>query len=209
MGEFAGYMLFSLIEGMAVFALSLYIFRFDLKKYLWPTVIVITAINLQSFVIREELSLKFISPVINIVFMLLFFTIYLRIPFLWSTLMTVTGYMAFGVIQNLFVFLSFGYLSIHEVQSTIWKGYLLQTLSGFLGFAIGWVLYQRGLGFAYEFEKLRFSWERVIIILVTIVFLIALAIMMYFKSVFTNLVVLAVSLFFFLIYSLRKEVNGR
>jgi hypothetical protein len=209
MAEFLGYMFFSLVEGLAVFAFMFYIFRFDLFKYILPVIVVISVINLQSYFIREELTLLSISPVINLILTILFLAVYLRIPIIWSMLMTITGYIAFGVLQNIIVFISFGYLSIQEVQSSIWKGYLLQAFSGFIGFAIGWILYKRGLGFAFEFERLRYSWERISLIVVNLTFLVVLFIMMSFKSVFTNLLVLAFALFAFLIYSLKREVNER
>lgn len=205
MGAFLGYMSFSLIEGLAVYALILSIFRFPFMKFIWPIVLMVTATNLQSFFIRDELALTTISPIINSVITILFLAIFMRIPVIWSMVMTVTGYLAFGVLQSSIIMLSNGYLSLGQAQEFVWKVYLIQLITGVLGTSISWLLYKLGYGFSFEFEKLRLKWERAFVILLLIGFLIGLGIMMYFKAIFTNFIVFAIALFIFLSYSLRKE----
>jgi len=205
MGTFLGYMSFSMIEGLAVYALTLSIFRFPFMKFIWPIVLMITVTNLQSFFIRDELQLTAISPIINVIITILFLAIFMRIPIVWSMVMTVTGYISFALIQTLIVLLSDGYLSLSQIQDYSWKGYQLQLITGVVGMAIGWLLYKFGFGFSYEFEKLRFKWERVLIIVFLIGFLIGLVIVMYFKVIFTNFLIFAIALFIFLSYSLRKD----
>lgn len=205
MGTFLGYMSFSLIEGLAVYALIFSIFRVPFMRFFWPVVLMVTVTNLQSFFIRDELQLTAISPIINLIITILFLAIFVRIPIIWSMIMTVTGYIAFTLLQTSIILFSNGYLSVDQIQEFVWKGYLLQLITGVIGIAIGWVLYKFGFGFSFEFEKLRFRRERVLIIVLQLVFLIALGAMMYFRVVFTNFLILAVALFIFLSYSLRKD----
>jgi len=174
-------------------------------NYIWPVVLMITATNLQSFIIRDEFALTEISPIINVGLTILFLAIFIRVPIIWSVVMTITGYTAFIVLQTLLILLSDDYLSLSQLQEFVWKGYLLQFITGLSGVAIGFFLYKMGYGFSFEFEKLRIKWERIIIILLLLSCLIVLCVMMYFKLIFMNLLVFAIALFIFLSYSLRKE----
>jgi len=198
-------MIFSTFDGLAVYAFILYIFRVDLMKFIGPILLMITATNVQSFIIRDELALTAISPIFNIILTILFLAIFIRIPFIWAIVMTVTGYTAYVLLQTLIILLSDDYMSIDQIQEFVWRGYLLQCITGIVGVAIGWLLYKMGYGFSFEFEKLRLKWERVFIILFLLCFLSVLCVIMYFKVVFTNLIVLAVALFIFLTYAFRKE----
>ncbi|MET3207645.1 UNVERIFIED_CONTAM: hypothetical protein ABIC26_000581 [Paenibacillus sp. PvR008] len=64
-----GFLLFSTLEGVAVFALILSIFKVKMTPYVWQAIFVNLIMNLQSYLLREELSLDYLVPVIN---MLLF-----------------------------------------------------------------------------------------------------------------------------------------
>ncbi|MCD9023290.1 hypothetical protein [Cohnella silvisoli] len=207
MADFLGYMFFSLLEGISVYALMFYIFRIDFMKYIGKFVIVISIINLQSYFIREDLSLQSIAPIINLVITIFFLLIFIRLPLIGAVLMTITGYLAFIALQTLIIISSDGYLSLSESQSFVWKGYLVQSLTGFIGFGIGWLLYKFGVGFSYEFEKYRYEWERGAIVAAGTVFLVALGLMMYFKAVFTNLLILLLALLISLIYSIKKDAS--
>ena len=205
MGAFLGYMSFSMIEGLAVYTLILSIFRVPIIRFLWPIVLMVTVTNLQSFFIRDELQLTAISPIINVIITILFLAIFIRIPVVWSIVMTITGYISFALVQTLIVLLSNGYLSLNQIQNVSWKGYQLQLITGVVGMAVGWLLYKFGFGFSFQFEKLRFKWERFFIIIFLVCFLIGLVVVMYFKAIFTNFLIFAVALFIFLSYSLRKD----
>jgi hypothetical protein len=204
--EFGRYMFFSLVEGYAVLSLIFYIFRFNIKTYFWPCIFILLLINLQNYFIREELLLTSIAPIINLILTVFFLVIFVKIPFIWSMVMTVTGYITFGIIQTSILFLSFGYFSFQQTQQFAWKMYLAQLLSGVLGTFIGWLLYKRGYGFSFSFEKLRLKWERVFIGSLLSAFFLALVVMMAYKDVFINLIVLAITLFLLFIYAMRKEI---
>jgi hypothetical protein len=209
MEDFLGYMLFSLCEGIAVYAFIFYIFRLNMMHYIWHVLLIVTVTNIQSYVIREELSLLPISPVINLIITILFLIIVIKIPVIWSMVMAITGYIAFVLIQSAIIFLSFGFITPSETHDHIWKTYLGQFLAGVISFTIAWFLYKRGYGFTYEFEKLRLRWERIFILSVNIAFLLALVAMMAYKVIFINLLVLGIALAVFFVYSLIKEEQAK
>lgn len=203
--EFVGFMFFSFIEGLSVYALILYLFRFDALKYFWHIFFILTFIDLQNYVIHNELSLNAAAPIINIVITVLFLTVFIRIPLLWSMVMTLFGYIAFSIIQSSIVFFSFGYFAgKNELE---WKAYLVQFLTGMIGIFLGWLLYKLGYGFSFSFEKLRFRGERMFIVLGTSAFLITLAVIILYKNIFINLIIFGIMLFVLLIFSLRKELE--
>ncbi len=204
--DFLGYMIFSTIEGFAVYALILYTFRYDLKRFFWHALLMIELVNLQSFITREEFSLSYISPIISLVTIMLFLTTIARIPIIWSMIISALGYISFALLQSIIVLASFGFLSIHEVQTVTYKGYLLQTITGITGTYIGYKVFKLGYGFTFEFEKQqRYKWEKPFIISLIIVFFISVGSMLYFRDFYLNCILLIVLLVIFLYYSIRKE----
>jgi len=204
--NFLGYISFSTFEGFAVFALSLFIFRYNFFRYFWPCLLMNVAINLQSYFIRNELSLTSISPILNLLIIILFLAIFIRIPILGAAIMSLTGYAAFVALQTLLVIIiENNGMNMEAIKTNSGFVYSIQTLSGVIGVGIGWVLYYFGYGFSYGFLKRRFKWEKAFIVGSLLVFLISLGWMMYYKAVYTNLYILSISLLVFLYYSFRKE----
>lgn len=209
MVDFLGFMFFSMLEGYAVFALTFYTFRIDLKRYFWPSLVMINLIDLQNYVIREDFRLDWVAPISNLIIMIFFITLYVRIPLIWAAIMSLTGYFAYGVIQSAFFFLPIGDFTYKEIHIHPWKVYEVQALTGCIGAGIAMTLYKFGFGFTFEFEKLRFKWERMVIIFVASLLIILLGVMVIFKDFFVNLLVFGIALFVFLVYSLKKEAEGR
>ncbi|RUS44597.1 hypothetical protein [Cohnella sp. AR92] len=200
--DFFGYITFSTFEGFAVFALSLFIYRYNFFAYFWSCLIMNVAINLQSYFIRDELSLTSLSPIFNLVLTALFFMIFIRIPVLGALAMLIVGFTGYMLIQTLIIMSGF---SVAEVQLDVYMGYIVQLMTGLIGTSIGWLLYKFGFGFSFKFEKIRFRWEKTFIVSFVIIFLVLLVMMMMLRVVFTNLLILAGVLMVFLYYSFRKE----
>jgi hypothetical protein len=205
MKDIFGFIFFSSFEGLAAFALSFYIFRFDLMKHIKSVLIMILLINIQNYVLREELSLSSIAPIINLIITVLFLALIVKIPLIWSMVMTLTGYISFALIQTIIIFLSFGYFSPQETQDDYWRIYQGQLLTGVIGVTVGWLIYKFGYGFTYEFMKLRFKRERIFLISIITFFLFVVGIMFFFRDVFINLLVFGVILAVFLVYSIKKD----
>lgn len=205
MQDFFLHMVFSTIEGLSVYAISLYTFRYNLKKYLWPVLLVVTLFNLISFGLGFEPEFTDLSPIVGIILTVLFLAISVKIPIIWALIVGAGGYFAFGLLQVSIVLLSGGYLSINEVQTVSYKGYLLQTLTGFIGIYIPYLAYKFGYGFSFEFRPLAKKWETVLIVALILGSIVWLAFLLYVKHAPVIFLLFFVVLVLFLYYSIRKE----
>jgi len=202
-----GFFIFSTIEGISIYAITLYLFRFNPKKYLAHISAMAVIMSLQSYLFREHLSLSFIVPVGFLICTILFLATVMRIPIIWSAVMSITGYFCFVVLQTTIVAISFGYLAVEEVQNVVLKGYFLQLLTAASMSYIGFRLYRKGLGFTYEFERIRLRWERIIVITLILSLFVVFAAMFFYNEIFINLTVSVICLIGFLFYSFRKEID--
>ncbi|MBB6675328.1 hypothetical protein [Cohnella nanjingensis] len=205
MRAFLGFMFFSTFEGIAAFSISMYIFRINLIRYGWQVLTVIGLINLQNYFIREEFLLSSVAPVINILLTAFFLNLVVRIPIIWSTILSVVGFVGIAVIQSGIIFFSQGYFSLDEAQVHLWKQYSVQCITGVIGFSVGWVLYKFGYGFSFDFDKLRLKWEHMAVLSLIAIFIVTIGVMMYFREVFLNLLVFVFAMLAILIYSFKKE----
>lgn len=155
-----GFLLFSTLEGVAVFALILSIFKVRMTPYLWQAIFVNLIMNLQSYLLREEFSLSYLVPVINMLLFIFLLATVVKIPIVWSGIMTVTGYFAYAVIQSVLLKAMFGNLPVAELQNGSLKGYLLQVVSAATGLLISFILYRKEIGFSPNFKKLKFKEDR-------------------------------------------------
>lgn len=205
MQDFLGYMFFSFFEGMAVFALMLYLFRINMMEYIKPIILTDILINVVSYFIREDSMFTNLSPIMNLAICVLFMALVVRTPVIWSMLIVLTGYMAFGFLQFTIIFFSF--TSVGELQEVVWKGHIIQCISGIVGVAIGFAIYRLGYGFTFEFERLRFKWERVMLIGISLVFLATLIVTFVTISTISILIVFTIAFVFFLLYSYWKDAD--
>lgn len=197
------FMLFSNLEAFAWCALCMSMFRFKTSEYVWQILIVVTLMNMQSFILRNELSLAYLVPLINIVFVTLLFTTLVRVSLIGSLTIASVGLGAFALIQSIIALLLFG--SIGAVGSSEVNGYLLQIITAATVFPLSWYIYRFGYGFSYDFEKFRLKHERLIVILTIIAFVAFVTIVLYLNEVWSVIFLLAVSLLFFLRYAVQKE----
>ncbi|CAM4423148.1 hypothetical protein [Paenibacillus tarimensis] len=207
--SFLGFMFFSTIEGLAIYAFALYVFRMDLRKYIWHVLTMILLITFQNYITRDMLELSQLSTVGNLIVTALFFNTIIRIPMIWSLIMTVTGFIGLGIIQTLIIFGSFGYFSIEEAAAHAWKTYTIQGVTGVIGFLIGWGLYRKRLGFTFDFDNIVIKGERLFVITIIGLFILAWIGMVLFENVYLNLFGLLIALLIFLVYSIKKELAER
>lgn len=74
------FMFFSTIELMSIYYLIMSLFRFKWKHHAWQALFVTLIINLQSYLVRKELDMSNIAPLILIVIFILFFAAVVRMP---------------------------------------------------------------------------------------------------------------------------------
>ncbi|MNC56617.1 hypothetical protein D3C75_1062270 [compost metagenome] len=153
--------------------------------------------------LRDELDMAFLVPLINILLFILLLTAVIRIPFIWSSIITISGYLAFSMIQVSLVLLIFG--SIPNSQSSLFNEFSGQFISGSTSIFLAWTLFKFGIGFTFDFEKLRLRWEGMLVIGLILLFLLLFSFFMYKNELGLYILFFPSALIFLLYYSLRKE----
>lgn len=183
----------------------LYLFRMDFSRYITRALPVIILVNVQSYFLRGD-ELSFLAPITALFFLpSSFFFFIVRIPVIWSMILGITGYLAYALLQSVIVATSFGFLSIDNVQTMPVRGYLLQTLTSAIALYVSWKFYRKGYGFTFEFDKLRFKWEKIAVLCFIITLLLGLIYLMYTKQIIFILISFIIFLAVLLYYSMRKE----
>lgn len=201
--EPAGFMFFSTIETLALYYLIMSLFRFKWKWYLWQVLFVILLNNLQSYLLRNELGMANISPLILILIFILFFSAVVRMPLILSIIATISGYVIFAVIQTIIVLLVFG--SISDIYASVGNGYFLQLLTSAVVFFIFSYAYRKGKGFTFDLDKLRLKLEDILLSVLILGFVIGISVLLYYNDILLNAVIFVIMSVFLLYYSTRKE----
>lgn len=201
--EPVGFMFFSTIETLALYYLIMSLFRFKWKWYLWQVLFVILLNNLQSYLLRNELGMANISPLILILIFILFFSAVVRMPLILSIIATISGYVIFAVIQTIIVLLVFG--SISDIYASVGNGYFLQLLTSAVVFFIFSYAYRKGKGFTFDLDKLRLKLEDILLSVLILGFVIGISVLLYYNDILLNAVIFVIMSAFLLYYSTRKE----
>ncbi|AIQ29294.1 hypothetical protein P40081_14865 [Paenibacillus sp. FSL P4-0081] len=196
-------MFFSTIETLALYYLIMSLFRFKWKWYLWQVLFVILLNNLQSYLLRNELGMANISPLILILIFILFFSAVVRMPLILSIIATISGYVIFAVIQTIIVLLVFG--SISDIYASVGNGYFLQLLTSAVVFFIFSYAYRKGKGFTFDLDKLRLKLEDILLSVLILGFVIGISVLLYYNDILLNAVIFVIMSVFLLYYSTRKE----
>ncbi|KKC49555.1 hypothetical protein VE23_24985 [Paenibacillus sp. D9] len=203
--DFIGFMFFSTIEGVCLVALIMSIYRFALKDCPWQIFFTAIIMSLQSYFLREELSLSFLAPMLYVLLIMLLLNLVLLVPIHWSLFVATVGYFGYALIQLLVMILSFGWISVDEISEHIYKGYILQLISSVIAFGLARFLYNRGLGFSFDFESKRLKSERIITHFLIPILVIAFGYFLYQKDLIIIFLLLAIAIGFLLRYSIMKE----
>lgn len=204
--EHIGFMFFSIIETVAVYYIIATLFRYTGKEFIWEALIVSLIINLMSYILRNELELAFMVPLITIVTFMFFFKLVVKIPLVWSLMCTILGYGLYVLIQVLLTVTLFG--SVAAAQSSLSNGYLLQFGSGLIAFLISVFCYNVGWGFKFDFERLRFKFEDVSALVLIIGFMLMVSTIFYLNQLSVLIFFFASIVVFLLYYAVWKE-RGR
>ncbi|MFS0727962.1 hypothetical protein [Paenibacillus sp. 1P07SE] len=203
--EEALFIFFSSLESVAVISIALVLFRYRLREVYKPAILIAMLMAVQSLLLRSEYELASFVPLINAILLALLLTTFLKIPIHWSGFVALGGYIAVVLMQAVIVELSFGWLSVAEVQSNPNKGYLLQSLTALITFLLSRYLYSRGLGFSFEFDQKRLKWEKAIILTIIFGTLMLSGLILYKRDALIDIIALTVAMGVFLYFSVRRE----
>ncbi|WP_342414573.1 hypothetical protein NST83_13435 [Paenibacillus sp. FSL R10-2782] len=197
------FLLFSNVETFAAFVLMLTIFRIRALDFVWPALFIGLIMNLQSLVLREETSLSFFAPTINIILFTLLITTVVRMPIIWSAIISITGTFLYTLFQAIIIVMIFGTLTSDMETSP--EGSLAQAVTSAWVLAISWLLYKFKIGFTADYESLRFRWEHVLVVILIIGVLAASTFMFYVNNFPLSILFIALASGMFLYYALKTE----
>ncbi len=197
------FVFFSSIEYLAIFTLMLSMFRLKPLEYMGTAAFVFLIMSLISFALRAEFDLSFVVPVVGAISYILVLTTVVRIPLLWSSIIAVSGLFIYGIIQGVIILTFFGsYTSSMQYSST---GTLIQIISIIITLGICYVLHYFKFGFVADFEKFKFKFEHIFIVVFTSLALIAISVLMYYNNLFYIIIFLLLLAGIFIYYSVLKE----
>lgn len=146
------FFIFSILDALAILILGFKIYRFPLKDYIWELFVFTVIIAFVSYYNRLVLEFPVIDPVVQLLLYIAFFRLILKTRMLYSLLISITGYLAFIVIQLILIF-TLNILSIFPLDAienqTGLDVNMLQVLTELLSFTIAFMLYKLNGGFSF------------------------------------------------------------
>lgn len=191
MGTFLSFIVFSTIEVLAALSLMLALFRLNMAHYFWQALILSFFMGIQSYFFRVDLELDYVATLVNLLFYFLFLNTIVRIPFIWSAIISFTGFFIYGALQAL-LYLEF-------------SGQALQLVSGIATFIIAYVLFKFGVGFAGEFSTLKIKGEFYFVLALIFLSYIFLGITMLNREIWVNFAFFTLGASVFLRFAIKKE----
>lgn len=149
--DFVLYIVFSSLEYLAIFALTFALFRFEYKVYHNSVLFVSAMLAFVSYSIRISFDQPIIDPIATVLLMYAFMHYIFQVQVFYSAVMTVTGYIAYGIVQSSVIFgLDLvGILTLEQVKPNTIYGYVTQLVSIAIALVITALLKRKNFGFAY------------------------------------------------------------
>lgn len=201
-------MFFSTIEVLALISITLTVFRFKIVDYPWQALLVGIVMNLMSYVLRDQMDISSLAPISNVILLALLAAVFLRVPLVWSFIMSIIGMALYIIIQASIVAVSFGQLSISSADASAGQGYLIQSVTALIFFLASYILYKFGIGYAADFDKLHFKWERIVVLTMIVLITLSLGALLYYNELLLDILFLIIAFLFFFFYTTKKEVES-
>lgn len=201
------FFIFSTFESASIFALTFYLFRFGVKPYLKEILFASLMITSISYSVRIELELPTIFPFISILIYAFFIYLILRVPYIWSLIMSGICFILFAVLQTslLFLFIVLDLIEFNRVVNYEIDGFLLQTISSVINLFAGYFLYHKGYGFTFSFNSFRWKNENIVIITTIFISYIYLTAQLVSKNWALGILIGIFLLVLLLYFTFRKE----
>lgn len=202
------FMLFSSVEGIAIFSIMLYAFRIRFVEYYKLAVVFSILMSAISYGMREQLQLESLTPLILLFVYILFFVTAARIPLLWSTLISIFGYITFIVVQTLliFIFQSIGIVSLDDIKRLYtFDTYFIQSIELLLILPSMKLLFEKGYGFTFNFDRFHHPKELTLVISTLVLGILFIGSALFLFGFYWVTLISMVTLLFILYLALRKE----
>lgn len=203
------FVLVSFFEGIAIFTATLSLYRFRVQKYLWQISIISLLQAFISYFLREEQDLSTYVPVISIALIIFLVYAFVVNSFFWCVVMAVTGFIYHVVIQTVLLYLmeSIDLISLERVQQNTIDTYLLLGTSSMITILTSLLLYNKGLGLSFDFDRFRLKGENGIITAIISLTLIALIYIALVKTLTAAAISFVFCLIFLLYFLIKKEMK--
>ena len=206
------FMAVSLLEGLAIFILTLNTFRFKPSVYLLRFALVIACINYINYLIRET-DLSGLAPIASILFLIISISILVRIPLFWSFVMGLLSYVLYSAFQYgiVFIYDGLGLITLEDLKQSKLIGSIVPLTSAVITIIASTLLYKKGYGFMSRFEKLRFRGEKVVVTLILVASTLSFIIIYYNQNLYLaggfSLIPMAILIYY--AYRKEKQQNDR
>ncbi|MFK7697112.1 hypothetical protein [Paenibacillus sp. HJGM_3] len=201
-------------------ALMFALFRFEYKLYHSSVLFVSAMLSFVSYSIRIGFNHAIMDSVVTVLLIFAFIHFIFQIQVFYAAIITVTGYVAYGILQSI-VMLGLdlaGVLTFDQVKPNTLPGYTTQIVSSAAALLITYLFKSRKIGFAYvPFGQRAFVQYKGLnrLFLIAILLASALAwITLYYNSEdsaipFFLMTIPLIAIFVFLIYlSIRKDSSN-
>lgn len=206
---FLFFMVVSLVEGLAVYTLIMNIFRLKPLGNVREFILVISLINLSNYFLRDEVIVAGMAPVINIVLLTIFIAILVRVPLVWSALISLIGFVMYAVFQ-IAVSLGLqavGLIEIEQMQQGSYSTAFIPFSTAIFTIVISTWLYKKGYGFVFPFTRFRWRFEEIALSVSLLIVAAVVAILFFIHQWFAAGGCMLAALIILLLYSFKKEVE--
>lgn len=214
MMEVFKFLLFSVIQGLALLTFMLTLFRFNPRYYLIPILVVSVVISISSYFFREQWDMAYLDPFIYLAILIIGTIWMLEVNLLLAVLISFSGYMGFVFIQTLIMLLLkvIGVLTFENLNDSYhFQTALLSVSTSFIVILLSWFLFRKGWGFTFSFKKKKNIREITLfvsIILLVITVIATILLCLYnnkFDNLYAFLVLFLSALVILLYFALIKE----
>ncbi len=146
----------SMIESVSIVILSLALFRIPLKYTGSKVLIIATTLSIVSLFQRDYMHLEdFVTISVMITYVILFKFIF-NVPAFYALLVSITGFLIFGVIQTVFLLLGIlaGYTSTDLIEASLLHGSMLQLISASVTILLTVWMQHKKIGFMFVVKRL-------------------------------------------------------
>lgn len=158
--NFAKFIFFSSLEPLSFFYFVLVMFRFPIKEHLTKFAVVAVVLSLVSHALQTE-SLQAISPIVQAVLCILFASFFLRVRIIYSSIMVITGYVIYFVIQAVLLGL-FSYFEIFtDIKPYTNSAYQVQAISAACMSIFTLIIWYKNGGFSFIDSISRFGKRKI------------------------------------------------
>jgi hypothetical protein len=144
----------NMYEVFATFALMLSLFRFSLKGYISLMIIAAAVMAQSSYLLRFMFHLDSITPIIMLLWFVVFLWRLFRIHPYYALLMTVTGYLGYLVNQAAILYILQIPFTLDEIMGSLLHIKLIQVISSTVTLWIAFWLLDRRIGFSFVPDRL-------------------------------------------------------